>query len=63
MKQKTDNSENESKEEGNIQRLLEQNRINTEALKKLLSFIERKNIKEDKPSDISHEKVNINLNK
>jgi hypothetical protein len=50
-----------SKEEDNIQRLLEQNRINTQALRKLLKFIESKNISEDKPSDKSQEKVINNL--
>ncbi|MBS4060046.1 MAG: hypothetical protein KG029_06585 [Bacteroidetes bacterium] len=61
MEQTSDDSKNESKEEDNIQRLLEQNRINTQALRKLLKFIESKNISEDKPSDKSQEKVINNL--
>lgn len=58
MEQTSDDSNNESKVEDNIQRLLEQNRINTQALRKLLKFIESKNISEDKPADKSQEKVN-----
>ena len=57
MKQTSDDSKNDSKLEDNIQRLLEKNRINTEALKKLLKFIEGEKIAENKPSDKSQDKV------
>lgn len=57
MEQSSDDSKNESKLEDNIQRLIEQNRINTQALRKLLKFIEEKKLTEDKPSNISQDKV------
>jgi len=57
MEQTSDDKKNDSKLEDNIQRLLEKNRINTEALKKLLKFIEGEKITEDKPTNKSQDKV------
>lgn len=57
MEQTSDDKKNDSKLEDNIQRLLEKNRINTEALKKLLKFIEGEKITEDKPTNNSQDKV------
>jgi hypothetical protein len=57
MDQTSDDPKKESKLEDNIQRLLEQNRINTQALRKLLKFIEEKQPAEDKPSNKSQDKV------
>ncbi|MDP3443079.1 MAG: hypothetical protein Q8T08_09505 [Ignavibacteria bacterium] len=62
MEQSSDDSKKESKVEDNIQKLLEQNRINTQALRKLLKFIEEKKPTEAKPSDKSLDKV-INKSK
>jgi hypothetical protein len=50
MQQSSNNSNKESKPEKSVQRFLEKNKVKTQALKKLLKFIEDKNIADDKPS-------------
>ncbi len=57
MEQSSDDLKKESKPDDNIQSILEQNRINTLALKKLLKFIEEKKPSEVKSSIKSHDKV------
>jgi hypothetical protein len=57
MEQSSDDSKKESKIEDNIQKLLEQNKINTQALRKLLKFIEEKKSTEDKLFNESRDKV------
>jgi hypothetical protein len=57
MEETSDDSNDESKLEDNIQRLLEQNRINTQALRKLLNFMEGKTSAEDTPSTKSQDEV------
>jgi hypothetical protein len=57
MEQSSDDSNKESKLEDIIQRVLEQNRINTQALRKLLKFIEENKPTEDKPTNKSQDKV------
>jgi hypothetical protein len=63
MEQSSDDLKKESKPDDNIQRLLEQNRINTQALKKLLRFIEEKKPTEVKSSNKSQDKVINKLEK
>ncbi len=60
MRQSSDNSKKEPKPEDNIQKLLERNKDKTRALKKLLKFIEAKELTDDKPS---HNSLNTNSNK
>jgi hypothetical protein len=53
MQRSSDNSKEEPKPEDNVQKLLERNRDKTRALKKLLKFIEEKELTDDKPSNNS----------
>lgn len=59
MHETTEDPKDEAKLEDNIQRLLEQNRINTQALRKLLSFMEGKKSTDETPStDCQDEIIN-----
>jgi len=60
MKHSSSNSNKEPKPEDNVQKLLERNRDKTRALKKLLKFIEAKELTADKPS---YNSLNTNSNK
>lgn len=53
MQHSSSNSNKEPKPEENVQKLLELNRVKTQALKKLLKFIEEKELADDKPSNKS----------
>jgi hypothetical protein len=53
MQHSSSNSNKEPKPEENVQKLLERNRVKTQALKKLLKFIEEKELADDKPSNNS----------
>ena len=50
MQQSSKNSKKESKPEKSVQRFLEKNKVKTQALKKLLKFIEDSEIADNKPS-------------
>jgi hypothetical protein len=53
MQHSSSNSNKEPKPEENVQKLLELNRVKTQALKKLLKFIEEKELADDKLSNKS----------
>jgi len=57
MQETTEDPKDEAKLEDNIQRLLEQNRINTQALRKLLNFMEGKKSIEETPSTECQDEV------
>lgn len=50
MQHSSSNSNKESKPEKSFQKFLEKNKAKTQALKKLLKFIEEKELTDDKPS-------------
>lgn len=60
MRQLSENSNKEPKAEDNVQKFLERNRDNTRALKKLLKFIEEKELTDGKPS---YKSLNTDSNK
>ena len=60
MQHSSGNSNKEPKPEDNVQKLLERNRVKTQALKKLLKFIEEKELTDDKPS---YNSLNTDSNK
>lgn len=49
MQHSSSNSNKDPKTEVNVQKLLKNNRVKTQALKKLLKFIEEKELADDKP--------------
>jgi hypothetical protein len=53
MQHSSSNSNKEPKPEDNVQKLLERNRVKTQALKKLLKFIEEKELADGKPANNS----------